>query len=89
MKMQKKVRDSNPQYWNGMPVSRSLKKRLEKRDEDILIYNLSCRVEDESKDERVRYCKGLHPSCCEDCTKSKKHITKMIKDQKKNAIAVS
>jgi hypothetical protein len=50
-----------------------------------LIEALRCNYEEESFDERVRYCHGLHPACCKDCTLNKKHTTQRIVGQRKKA----
>jgi hypothetical protein len=50
------------------------------------IYIMSCKAEDMKWDDKVRYCDGLHPSCCKDCTKSKGHVTARVMEQIENKV---
>jgi hypothetical protein len=59
---------------------------IEQEKTDNLIRALSCGCEDMRWDDKVRYCDGLHPSCCKDCTKSKTNVTARIMEQRNKKV---
>jgi len=74
-------------WWRGnieLISNEMTEAQLRQKEIDDFIRAMSCLIENDRWDDKVRYCDGLHPSCCKDCTKSKAYVTARVMEQVKN-----